>query len=165
MKWIDQRNNNEVELVWKDLHDSQGIDLVSYVKNYLLEKPKTQLFIGTDSQSKGSKTYYALVVVLYNERKGGKVLYSKLHVPVIKDKFTKLWAEIEMSLAVAKDLNDAGIAKSLLTIDLDYNTDAKHFSNKLLLSALGWAKGLGYECRSKPFAMAASYAADKLVKA
>jgi predicted RNase H-related nuclease YkuK (DUF458 family) len=150
---------------WKDLSNEKEIDLAEYVRQYLIEKPNTQLFIGTDSQSKGSKTYYALVVVLYNEKKGGKVLFTKFFVPVIKDKWSKLWKEVELSLDVAAILHDSGIRKSLLTIDLDYNTDEKYYSNTLLTSAVGFAKGMGYECRSKPDSPAASNVADMLVKA
>lgn len=151
-------------MIWKDLGNRQEINLVHYITNYLLEKPETKLFIGTDSQRRGGKVAYATVVVLYNERKGGKVLYAKEIMPAIKDNFTRLFKEIELSIAIGTELIESGIEQRLMNIDLDYNEDKKYFSNRLLTSALGWATSLGFECRTKPYAVAASYASDKLVK-
>lgn len=151
-------------MIWRDLGNRQEINLVDYIKNYLIKKPETRLFIGTDSQRRGKKVAYATVVVLYNEGKGGKVLYSKTMVPAIKDNFTRLFKEIELSLEIADKLCAGGIEQRLMAIDLDYNEDKKHYSNVLLTSALGWATSLGYECRTKPNAWCASYASDRLVK-
>lgn len=149
---------------WKDLSKHKSIDLVAYIKDYLIEKPDTQLFIGTDSQNKGRFTHYAFVVVLYNERKGGKILYARDKVNLIQDRFSRLWKEIEASLDIAQSLNNEGINKSLLTIDLDFNPDKKYYSNVVLSGAVGWAEGMGYKCRTKPNSAAASYAADMIVK-
>ena len=150
--------------IWRDLGKKQEINLVDYIKNYLVEKPETKLFIGTDSQRRANKVAYATVIVLYNDRKGGKVLYTKEVVPAIKDNFIRLFREIELSLEIANELCKEGIEQRLMAIDLDYNEDKRYFSNKLLTSALGWATSLGYTCRTKPFSVAASYASDKLVK-
>ena len=151
-------------MVWRDLGNKQEIDLIKYIKDYLIEKPETQLFIGTDSQRKGKRVAYATVIVLYNDRKGGKVLYSKMFTPPIKDNFQRLFKEIELSLEIGVELINSGIEQKLMSIDLDYNEDKKYYSNKLLMSALGWAKSLGFKCRAKPESVAASYASDKLVK-
>lgn len=151
-------------MIWKDLGNHQEVELVSYIKNYLVEKPMTKLYIGTDSQRRGKRVAYASVIVLYNDRKGGKVLYTKEIVPAIKDNFTRLFREIELSLEIGTKLVDGGIEQRLMNIDLDYNEDKKYFSNKLLTSALGWATSLGFTCRTKPNSFAASYCSDKLVK-
>ena len=151
-------------MVWKDLGNGKEVNVVEYIKNYLDVKPETKLYIGTDSQRKGKRVVYATVVVLYNEGKGGKVLYSKSTAPPIKDNFTRLFKEIETSIETATFLNDSGIEKKFITIDMDYNDDKKYYSNRLLTSALGWATAMGYECRKKPDAFAGSHAADKLVK-
>lgn len=151
-------------MTWNDLSNHKQIDMVAFVKNYLNEKPDTKLFIGCDSQTRGQFTHYAIVIVLYTEGKGGKVIYAREKFPVIKDNFTKLWKEMEYSLQLADDLHAVGIQKSLLTIDLDYNEDKKYFSNRVLVAALGWATGLGYACRQKPYAASASHVADMIVK-
>lgn len=149
---------------WRDLGNRQPIELVPFIKNYLEQKPDTQLFVGTDSQRRRSRVWYATVVVLYNEKKGAKVVYAKTSTPPIKDNFTRLFKEIELSIEIADELRAGGIEQRLIAIDLDYNEDKTYFSNKLLTSALGWATSLGYTCRTKPAAFAGSYAADRLVK-
>lgn len=151
-------------MTWRDLGNKKEVNLIEYIKDYLIEKPETQLFIGTDSQRKGKRVAYASVIVLYNERKGGKVLYSKIFTPPIKDNFRRLFKEIELSLEIGVELMDKGIEQRLMSIDLDYNEDKKYYSNKLLTSALGWATSLGFKCRTKPDSVAASYCSDKLVK-
>lgn len=149
---------------WRDLGTRKSIELVPFVLNYLQEKPETKLFIGTDSQRRRKRVVYATVVVLYNEKKGGKVIYAKMITPPIKDNFTRLFKEVELSIEIANTLLEAGIQQSLMAIDLDFNEDRQYFSNKLLTSALGWATALGFTCRTKPKAVAASYASDRLVK-
>jgi len=148
---------------WKNLSDNSKIDLVTYVGDYVRLKPNTKIFIGTDSQNKGRNTWYALIVMLYEPGKGAHVLYARERHDRINDMFTKLFKEVDYSIQIAEMIRDSGVA-SILTIDIDFNVDKKYKSNALLLSALGWCAGLGFETRSKPEAYAASYAADMLVK-
>lgn len=148
---------------WKLLTDGSEIDLVNYVKEYIKVHRDTKIFIGTDSQNKGANTWYAAVILLYREGKGAHVLYSRIKHPRIKDMFAKLLKEVHYSIEVGEELRNAGI-NNVLTIDIDFNVDKRYESNKLLMSALGWCKGLGFETRHKPDASAASYAADMIVK-
>lgn len=138
------------------------IDLVDYIQNYLKEKPDTQIFIGSDSQVRGRLTKYAYVIVLYTERKGGHVLYAKETITKI-DWFSRLMREVNESIKLAQLLTEGGISKPI-TIDIDLNPDPKWRSNSVLRSVLGWSEGMGYATRYKPNALAASYAADHLVK-
>lgn len=149
---------------WKDLGSKSAVELVPFTKDYLRRKPNTQLFIGTDSQRRKARVLYATVVVLYNDKKGAKVIYAKTSTPPIHDNFARLFKEVELSIEIADELRGSGIEQELIAIDLDYNEDKAYFSNKLLISALGWATSLGYTCRTKPSAFAGSYAADRLVK-
>lgn len=152
---------------WKLLGNLEQVDLIPYVKDYLNAKPEAEIYIGTDSQNTGKKTYYACVVVLYTPGKGGHVIYSQEALPIIRDSFTKLWKEVEQSMQIAGKVHDmleeAGIERTI-TIDLDLNPDPKFKSNNVMRAALGWGESCGYAVRYKPFALAASYAADKLVK-
>lgn len=150
-------------MVWKLLYDKSEVDLISYVKDYIASHRDVQIFIGTDSQNKSSTSHYAMVIVLYNQGKGGHVLYSKQIIPRIKDRIQRLLKEVELSIEVAGLLREAGISRTL-TIDLDLNPDNKYMSNKILTSALGWCVSMGYEVRHKPDAWSASYASDRLVK-
>lgn len=146
---------------WKLLRNEKQIDLVEYTKQYLIEKPDTKIFIGTDSQNNGRFSKFAYVIVFYNEKKGGHIIYSVLSFDIIRDRFQRLLKEVEYSIQIADTLRASGISRPI-TIDIDLNTDKKYFSNTVLTTALGWVTSLGYECRTKPYAAASSKAADKL---
>lgn len=152
---------------WRTLGTLESVDLTTYVKAYLNAKPETEVFIGTDSQNTGRMTHYAYVVVLYTKGKGGHAIYAQESLPRIKDDFQKLWREVEQSVLIGgmieTSLIEAGIDK-LITLDLDLNPDPRWRSNNVMRAALGWGESLGFAVRYKPFALAASYVADKLVK-
>ena len=86
-------------------------------------------------QNKKALTTYAVVIVLYNQGKGGHVLYAKNIVPRIQDRFNRLWNEVEYSLQVANHLVNNGIQKPKF-IDIDLNPDPKYKSNQVLRAAL-----------------------------
>lgn len=150
-------------MIWKDLGNKNEINYIEFIKNYLNEKPDTKLYIGTDSQNRNKHTDYAFVIVLHYQNKGAKVIYSKLTLDRIKDSGTRLLKEVEYSLQIASELRDGGLDIPI-TIDIDFNPDERWLSNKFLTSAIGWVKGMGFECRAKPDAFCASYCADHLVK-
>jgi len=143
------------------------VDLVPYINEYIKDNPDTEIQIGCDSQPIGGVINYAIVIVLYNQGKGGHVLYTKLHVKREKGSknktqdFIKLWREVELSLALAEYLRMSG-CKKVKYIDLDLNPDPMYYSNTVLRSSLGYVTSMGYEARCKPDAWSASYAADRL---
>lgn len=148
--------------IFKKLGDGQEIDLISYVREKLSESSDIKLYIGADSQNVGSKTVYANVIVFHYPNNGGHVIYAKYEVPLIKDRFSKLWNEVEDSVNIAKYLESNGIRKPNF-IDLDFNADPKFQSNSILRSALGYVESMGFIARYKPYAISASYIADKIV--
>ena len=150
-----------MNLVFKSLTNRRPIDLISYVKDYMLNNPETSLYIGCDSQNTKHMTNYATVIVLYNKGRGGHVLYAREVIPQIYDRFSRLWREVEQSIQLAELLKANGIKKPT-SIDLDLNPDPKYKSNALLRSALGYVEAMGYTSRCKPDAMCASYVADML---
>ncbi len=152
-----------MEKVFKRLWDNQKIDLIPYVKDRLAESDNIRLYIGTDSQNIKEKTVYGIVIVFHYGNNGGHVIYSKYEVPKIRDRFTKLWREVEDSIELAQYLEMNGIQKPTY-IDLDFNPDPKWQSNQVLRAALGYVESMGYEARCKPNAMAASYVADRICK-
>jgi predicted RNase H-related nuclease YkuK (DUF458 family) len=148
---------------FKSLTDGQNIDLIPYLKSKLAEADNIRMYVGTDSQNIGSRTVYATVIVLHYGNSGGHVVYCKTSVPKILDKFTKLWNEVEDSVSLAQYLEENGIEKPAF-IDLDFNPDPKYQSNTVLRAALGYVESLGYSPRCKPYAVSASYIADRICK-
>jgi predicted RNase H-related nuclease YkuK (DUF458 family) len=156
-----------MNLQFRSLSNHQVIDDVfAYIKNIIAEKPETKVYVGTDSQNGRRMTTYATVIVLhYNENdsgKGGHVLYSKDLLPKFRDKFTRLWGEVERSVEVSNMLRDGGI--NIKNIDLDFNEDPKWQSNTVLLSAVGYVKASGFEARWKPHNAFSVRVADSLCK-
>ena len=149
-----------MERVFKSLSNNKPVDLIPYLKEKLSEREDIAIYVGCDSQNVGDKTIYAAVIVLHYGRNGGHVIYTKEKFFRIKDRFTKLWKEVEISLEVAQFLDAHGIHANF--IDIDLNPDPKYKSNSILRSAVGLVESMGYTARAKPDACAASYIADKL---
>ena len=77
---------------------------------------------------------------------------------IIDDIWKRLWKEAEMSIEVAEWLSNQINVK--IEIDMDYNSDEKFISNKLISAAKGWANSLGYKVNVKPNNQIATKAAD-----
>lgn len=148
---------------FQSLTNHEVIDLIPYLKEKLKSKEDIKIYVGSDSQNMGGRTMYALVVVLHYGNNGGHVIYSKKSVSRIRDRFTRLWNEVEDSVQLAQYLEENGIQKPDY-IDLDFNPDPRYQSNSILRSALGYVESLGYHARCKPEAVAASCIADKICK-
>ena len=148
---------------FQTLGTGQEIDLVPYLKNFLEEYPESTVLVGCDSQNKGDYTNYAIVIALHQPSLGGHVIFTKVKVSRIRDRFTKLWNEIEYSLEVAEHLKASGVDR-IDYIDIDLNPDPRYGSNNVLRAALGYLQSYGYKTRCKPHALAATYVADALCK-
>lgn len=122
--------------------------------------------VGTDSQIKGNNFKFATVILLIVEGNGAMIMgkSEKEH----KDHFSlnqRMLAEVKKSIDVADHiramLDDKGVP---LEVHVDINNDVRYDSNQALQQAIGWVKGLGYYCETKPYAYAASKGADKIAK-
>ena len=149
------------ELEFRTLQGTLIPDIINYLN--LKIKDDTEVLIGCDSQNTGRKTIYGIVIALHYGNRGAHIIYTKLEFEKIKDRFSKLWKEVELSLGLAEELKLKGITK-IDYIDLDLNPDPKYNSNKVLISALGWCTSLGYKVRCKPNSLIASYVADRICR-
>lgn len=154
-----------MKYIFKNLGNRTEVDLVPYMKEKIVERTKlmkgtndVSIYIGCDSQNIGVNTVYGLVVVLHYGNNGGNVLYSRMKVERIRDRFFRLWKEVEMSVEIAQCLEAEGLRAKY--IDIDINPDPRYQSNKVLRSALGLIEASGFEARCKPDALAASSIAD-----
>lgn len=164
-------------------------DVAQYVKDYFYAKRELgmgefQLFIGSDSQRvrKGRMTLYSTVICLYTVGKGAHLIYAKtkrndiaptarkrkggMKRPADSGLFYRLQWEVEYSMQVANYLNannvfaECGIAEMHFDIAVNPEFD----SHIAYTYAVGYAKSYGYNPRTKPEAIAASYAADMCVR-
>ena len=136
----------------------QNVNVVQHTLNILKENPNVQIHIGTDSQNFGKVTSYSTVIAYRYGSKGVHYIATKQKIPVIKDMWTKLWKEAEMSIEVAQWLTEQINVR--IEIDMDYNGDEDYESFKLISAAKGWANSLGYKVNVKPDNQIATRAAD-----
>jgi len=152
-----------MELVFKTLHNSEPIDMIPYLKEYLESHRDAEILIGCDSQNRKKDTIYAVVIGLYTPGKGAHVLYSRFTTPRVKDGTTRLLNEVWHSVEVAEAIKSE-ICVVAKWIDIDLNPDPKYQSNTALSSAVGIVTGMGYQVRHKGNSPVMTYAADHLVK-
>jgi predicted RNase H-related nuclease YkuK (DUF458 family) len=148
---------------WKRLSDRKEINLSIYLKNWIEENPSHRVYIGCDSHNEGGKTNFATVIVLHYGSGGGHVLYSKTICERIKDRYERLWKEVEFSVAAAQILISMGFEKPDY-IDIDLNPDPKYKSNSVLRAAVGMIESLGITPRYKTKSPWAISIADSICK-
>ena len=148
-------------MLFRILSTDTRVFLDEYIRDYLQKNPKAQIIIGCDSKNRDDETVYGLVVVLYKNKKGGHVLYGKERVPRVRDRWSRLWKEVEYSVDMANQLVQSGLPKATF-IDLDLNPDPQFKSNDVVRAAVGLVESMGYQARTKPYSLCASYAADKV---
>lgn len=144
-------------LDFKDIHGNK-IDAIDHTRKILAENPFVSIHIGTDSQSIAKQTRYITVIAYRFGNRGVHYILMKNGVPQIKDLWTRLWKETEMSINVAESINQILNVKA--EIDMDYNEDENYKSNKLVNATRGWANSLGYKVNIKPHGQIATRAAD-----
>ena len=137
--------------------DGQKIDPLDYTLNIIKKYPDVKIHVGTDSHSINDNTRYITAIAYRFNQSGVHYIYSKSNFPKIIDKCERLWKETELSIEIAQILDNKEIN---LEIDMDYNSDEKYYSNKLVSVAKGWANSLGFKVNIKPFNQIATSAAD-----
>ena len=89
-----------MNLVFKRLSDHRVVDLVDYVRDAINVEETVRLYIGTDSHNRGDVTVYGTVIVIHYGNRGGHVIYSKEVVPRIRDTFSRIWKEVDITVQV-----------------------------------------------------------------
>ena len=143
------------------MHDGSPVRLLEHIREVLHRHPDAEVMVGSDSQYRNGSTIYTTTVVLRFPCIGANVLYRRERRTRIRDLWTRLWGEVERSIAVADALGRAGGVR-VARIDMDLNSDPKHGSHRLHATALGFVRAQGYEPRTKPDLLMASWAANVL---
>jgi len=121
----------------------ERIDPVEHTLKILRDYPTVKIHIGSDSQNIGKKTKYATVIAYRYGSRGVHYILSKKTELLIKDMWTRLWKEAEMSIDIAQWLTHQVSVR--VEIDMDYNSDENFKSSKLISATKGWANSLGYK--------------------
>lgn len=159
-----------------EYREGEEVDVLKHTQS-IIDKygDSVQIFVGCDSQNKsknregkGGKCVYAIVIAYrftYGEsgtRSGASYIYHKEETVKQKDKFTRLWGEVERSVEVAKWLEDNGF--KVYKIDLDFNQKSNTGSHDMVSAGKGYVMGQGFDCTIKPDEQISSRAADHIVK-
>lgn len=150
------------------IEGGDSVDPLVHTQQILDQYPDTKIYIGSDSQNKRKHCIYAIVIAYrfsYDEnglRKGARYIYRTEEVGKTKDKFTRLWGEVERSVELALFLEANGF--KVHKIDLDFNQKSNTGSHDLVASGTGYVIGQGFDCTVKPDEQISSRAADHIVK-
>lgn len=151
-------------MIFNKLSDNNKIEIAEYLKQYIQDHKfnSIRIYVGCDSHNKGEFTTYVTTVVVHVGDTGCHVLFQREKIKRINDLWTRLWNEVEKSVALAMYLRENGI--NIHNIDLDLNDDEKYASNKLVAAAKGYVQSMGIKARIKPDLLPAVHAADNLSK-
>lgn len=145
---------------WKTVSGrKQSIDEFKKLCN---EENITEIFIGTDSQVRGSITKFVTVIAAVEKGNGGRAIARSARVLNYPDLRTRLlqetWFSIELALELSKELDQR------ITIHCDVNSNPMFKSGLYKSEVQGYVKGFGFECEIKPNAWCASSVADSMTK-
>lgn len=141
-------------------------DLKEYVSNIFAKHVLSEdfkVYVGCDSQNSRYNTCYVTVIAFRFSRNGTHFIFCRDNVrPKIKDRWPRLWGEVERSLEVAQWLKSNGFKVDC--VDLDFNRKEIARSNEMVKSAKGYILGFGFNTSVKPEEQVASRAADHIVR-
>tara|TARA_B100000989_G_C19469720_1_gene440085 strand:- start:342 stop:800 length:459 start_codon:yes stop_codon:yes gene_type:complete len=147
----------ENSVVFKDIKGNI-IDPIDHTREIIKKNPFVEVHVGTDSQSLAKMTQYITVIAYRYGNRGVHYILKKNGVPQIKDLWTRLWKETELSIDTAESIKKS--LNIIPEIDLDYNENENFKSNKLVNASKGLANSLGYKVNIKPHIQIATRAAD-----
>ncbi|MCY6482939.1 ribonuclease H-like YkuK family protein [Clostridium aestuarii] len=136
------------------------------IKNYI-SKNKTQEYkitVGTDSQNYDI-TKVVIVVAIWIVGKGGIFFYDIKKVNKIINIRQKLFYETSLSIEMATKLSSY-FNKDNKKYDISIHVDAGNngASSSVIPEIVGWVKGCGFNCNTKPDSYAASSIANRYSK-
>lgn len=143
--------------------DGKRVHLVEHCREVLGTHPAAQILIGTDSQSGKKTTKYATVVVFRYGTRGAHYVYSVANFTKIRDIFSRLFKECELSLEIAEYITH-NTSYRVAAIELDFNDFSVTKSTPLISATKGWCESLGYKAVLKSGEMIACKAADHVVR-
>lgn len=130
------------------------------VKRELINDLK--IYVGCDSQNKRYGTTYVTVIAYRYGTRGTHFIYTREKVKKIRDRWQRLWGEVERAVSLVVKLQSNGF--KVHCVDLDFNKKEIARSNEMVAAARGFVIGSGFSCSVKPEEQVASRAADHIVR-
>ncbi len=139
-----------------------SLEMISQFAKRKKWEDELKIYVGCDSQNRRYSTSYVTVVAYRYGNKGAHFIYTRDNVKKIKERWPRLWGEVERALEVANLLKNNNIP--VFCVDLDFNEKEIARSSDMVKAARGYVIGSGYNCTVKPSEQVASRAADHLVR-
>lgn len=140
--------------------DGKRVNLIEHCSEILGKYPNAEILIGCDSQNHKQYTRYAVAVVFRYGISGAHYIFTIVKTDKIKDLFTRLFKECELSLEIANFITE-NTSYKVKAIELDFNNYTITKSTPLISATKGWCESLGYTVILKDGDKIASRAADK----
>ncbi len=144
------------------LENGELVDAVKHTLQVLSEHRDVTIFVGTDSQNKRYNTSYVTAIAYKYGTRGAHCIYYRENVKKIKDRWSRLWKEVENSLEVAKMLERNNI--KVECVELDFNEKEIARSHDMVAAARGYVIGSGFNANVKPETQSAVRYADHIVR-
>jgi len=125
---------------------------------------KTNIYVGSDSKNLRGMNFTQFVVAIvihYEGNKGAKVFGIPRKEKTIKSVNQRLMMEAYYALEIALKLKDVVYPRPL-SVHLDVNKKDQYKSSNVFKQATGMVYGQGLNFKVKPYAIAATSAADHL---
>lgn len=140
---------------------------IKEVLDFIRSKNKNghEFHVGCDSHYVKEKCVFALVIAIYEPKKGGTYFFARKKVPrkTLQNMKIRLLKETEFAIALA-DLLSASVSIDDIYVHLDINPNKRFKSSQVFTSATSWVKSQGYSCVVKPDSWASSWLADAYAK-
>jgi len=139
-------------------------EIIQKIKSH--HKNNGHVFVGTDSLINAGNCTFATSIVLLgaDNQKGGLYFYKKEKYNEPTKFYTRILREVEKSMNIAMSITDV-CPNINLEIHMDVSPEDKsEKTSKMAKMLLGYARGSGFKCKTKPEAFAASSVADKHTK-
>jgi predicted RNase H-related nuclease YkuK (DUF458 family) len=148
-------------------------EVVERLHMYYQEDPESEyrIIIGSDSQRfQGPKTVtYTSVVLMHRVGKAAIFFFLKRKEPYAKyiGLHERITNEVTYSLELVKHIENSIVMQEIGQNNMEVHIDAgpNGKSREILAAVIGYVKGNGYECKTKPDAYVASKVADRFSKA
>lgn len=147
------------------LEGGQLVDAIKHTIDILKEHPDAKIYVGTDSQNKRHFTSYVTCICYRYGHRGAHYIYYRENVKKIRDRWVRLWGEVERSVEVARFLEDNSL--KVYRVDLDFNEKEIARSHNMVSAARGYVIGMGFQPNQvtvKPEEQVATRSADHIVR-
>ena len=128
-------------------------------------KKNGTVYIGTDSFFIKNKCIFSTAICLYgaDHQQGGRYFFTKtkLNKKQFPELSIRMIKEAENTISLANKIIEL-VPSAKLELHLDVSPhDAHEGTSHLANMLVGYVRGSGYECKTKPYAFAAASIADK----